>query len=315
MLAILSKAREVLINEVIVSAQLACVLEVACPKPGNVNRYQDYDDTKFEHFLAGSIAIGSSIRQAAIRGFKAGNRRLSSKDIGIGTLIKDAVLESRKWHGNRNTNLGIAMLLVPLSSSCGLTIAKHGKIKNKYLKENLQRIVKNTTSKDALEIYDLLRMVKPGGLGKVDYMDIMDERSLRIIEEEDMNLYDIMKISKDDSIASELTGKMKISFEVGYPNITGMYKNSGDINKAILYSFLHILSNVPDSLIAKKNGMKVAKEISHEAGKVLSKGMDPRLLNEFDRRLRGNKNSLNPGTTADLVTSSLMIALLNGLRI
>ncbi len=50
-------------------ASLAALLEVsAYPKPGNVHRLKDFPDTKYEHFLAGSVSLGSRMREIAEKG-------------------------------------------------------------------------------------------------------------------------------------------------------------------------------------------------------------------------------------------------------
>jgi len=48
------------------AAQLAACLEVSgTPKPGNVHRAFDFPDTRFEHFLAGGVALGPATREVA----------------------------------------------------------------------------------------------------------------------------------------------------------------------------------------------------------------------------------------------------------
>jgi triphosphoribosyl-dephospho-CoA synthase len=302
------------ISDVALCAQLACILEVSSPKPGNVNRYYDFKDTRYEHFLASSIAIGRFVHEATAKGYGVGKGNLKVGEVGLGKLIKEAVFESKKWHKGENTNLGIVMLLIPLASACGLTLAQKGNIVNSTLKENFDYIMKGTTYRDALYLYKAIRFSKPGGLGKVEDLDVNDESSDEKIKSKNLNLYQIMKLTQMDTIAKELTTGMRISFEIGYPTIIESYSKSKDINNAIVHCFLKILSEIPDSLIARKNGINVAEEISREAMVLLEMGLDSRGLNRFDRKLRDEKNRLNPGTTADLVASSLMIALLNGVR-
>jgi len=61
-----------LIRHVRTSAQLAAILEASgWPKPGNVHRTMNHTDARYEHFLAGSIALGSSIEEAALKGSMA----------------------------------------------------------------------------------------------------------------------------------------------------------------------------------------------------------------------------------------------------
>ena len=45
-------------------AQLACLLEVSAPKPGNVNRHNDFSDLSYEDFLVSAIAIGPAMESA-----------------------------------------------------------------------------------------------------------------------------------------------------------------------------------------------------------------------------------------------------------
>jgi triphosphoribosyl-dephospho-CoA synthase len=79
-------------DDVMEAAQLAAILEVsATPKPGNVHRGADHLPTRFEHFLAGSVAIGTSMREAARRGQRAAAGRMRYSQIGIGNLTKKAV--------------------------------------------------------------------------------------------------------------------------------------------------------------------------------------------------------------------------------
>ena len=55
--------------------------------------------------------------------------------------------------------------------------------------------------------------------------------------------------------------------------------------------------------------MEAAEKVSADAGAVLEGIMG---IDEFDASLRSEDNRLNPGTTADIVASSLFIALFEG---
>jgi triphosphoribosyl-dephospho-CoA synthase len=82
-------------------------------------------------------------------------------------------------------------------------------------------------------------------------------------------------------------------------------------------TFLTVLSEVPDTLIARKGGRAAADVVSRRAGEVLAAGgcLSSRGREEvaaFDRELRDESHRMNPGTTADLVTSSLFVFLTHG---
>jgi triphosphoribosyl-dephospho-CoA synthetase len=86
-----------------------------------------------------------------------------------------------------------------------------------------------------------------------------------------------------------------------------------------MHTFLKVLSEHPDTFIARKVGFEKAREISLNAKKVLelggvetSKGRKGIL--EFDKKLRESGNLLNPGTTADLTAAALALCILSGYR-
>ena len=90
------------------------------------------------------------------------------------------------------------------------------------------------------------------------------------------------------------------------------------LEPAVIYCHLHLLATCPDSLIARKRGAPEAAEASRRAQTVLAKGW-PQIelgweaLADLDAWLRAEGNRRNPGTTADLVTASLFIALREGM--
>jgi len=91
-----------------------------------------------------------------------------------------------------------------------------------------------------------------------------------------------------DSIASEWVDNYPITFDLGHPYFTQQLKETTDVNTATVHTFLKILSEVPDTFIARKVGLAEAKKISAEAGRVLEKGglttpSGRNLLRKFDK--------------------------------
>ena len=83
------------------NAQLALLLEVSgTPKPGNVDRHREYDDLRFEHFLAGAVGAGDGLRAA-----EAG--------APIGAAF-EASVEGMCHQRGGNTQFGCLLDLVPL---------------------------------------------------------------------------------------------------------------------------------------------------------------------------------------------------------
>lgn len=294
-------------------AELACLLEVAAPKPGNVSRLRDFSDTRFEHFLASAVALRGVCEDAAARGLDLACGSLEPEDLGLGSLIREAVLQTKAWQGGRNTNLGIAILLVPLSASAGMT-AEQGEFDEGDLRDGVDYLLRSSTAADTVELYHAIGEAAPGGLGEREELDVRDRDSIDMIIKDNINLFKIMEITKNDSIAKELINKYRITFEIGYKHIMDRYTITGDIIDSILFGYMTILSQVPDTLIARKAGEEKAREISRVAGDILEGGMDPEALRAFDESLSSEDNRLNPGTTADLTVSSTMVALLKGVR-
>ena len=94
---------------------------------------------------------------------------------------------------------------------------------------------------------------------------------------------------------------------------------SKPMNTAIVHTFLKILSERPDTFIARKVGKQKAIEVSEEAKVILELGgletpAGKKSLTEFDKQLRSKGNSCNPGTTADLTAAALALCSLRGYR-
>ena len=325
-------------DEVMRAAQLAGALEVSgWPKPGNVHRVADFADTRFEQFLAGSIALGPAVRRAAKRGVLEASGKISMEELGLGNCIKKAVSDVRSWHRGGNTHLGVSLLFIPLAASAGLTFASSGKLTIRSLRKNVAKVVRATTTKDTLDVYRAIRLAKPAGLGELESLmapSLNEKNAESRIAKEGITLFAVMKTSAEwDNIAREWTSDMRITFEIGCPTFIKTYRDTGEVNTATVHTFLTILDRVPDTFIARKVGTRFTKDIRHatkiglkEARRVSSRASQvlkagglltlngQRELKAFDKELRTAGNELNPGTTADLTASSLLTAILCGVR-
>ncbi len=289
------------------TAQIASVLEVSGhPKPGNVHRTRDFPDMVFEDFLISGVVIGDTMKKAAKRGLKY-NKKNSLDKIEIGKLIKEGVLETDKWIAN-NTNLGIIMLLTPLSAAAGMSSNVN------ELQNNVDNIIRNTTPYDAANLYDAINIADAGGMGEREDLNVGSNDAKNELIDKNINMYDVLDLSSQwDMLAFELTKTMPITFEIGYPTYKGV-KETNSINNATVQTFLTILSIYADTLISRKYGAEIAQKVSEDADMIISeggiltdKGRD--MLNKFDQDLI--EKNLNPGTTADLTASSIMVALLD----
>lgn len=301
------------IKDIATAAQLALLLEVSSPKPGNVTCGRDFEDTRYEHFLASAAAFGHVAEEAAQRGHSAARGKLAVEKIGMGRLVRKAVAEAKRWHRGGNTILGEAMLLLPLCAGAGYVLGGTGEVELSALRESTRMLVRATTYRDTLNLYEGIRIASPR-LRSTSSLDVFDPRSYAEISSRGVTLHQVMAMSSDDTIAAELTRGYPVTFELGYPALRRAYEASGDIRSATVECYLHILSRVPDSLIIKKAGRRVAAEVSERARTVLEAGITQQALEELDEYLRSEGNLMNPGTTADLVAGALFVGLISGIK-
>lgn len=332
------KDRGKLADDIMRAGQLAAALEVSgWPKPGNVHRTADFADTRFEHFIAGSISLGPSIREGALKGIAVEAGEIRAAEAGVGQLVRRAILDMKAWHRGGNTHLGAVLLFIPIAIASGMTLIHDGEVDLTCFRRSFRRVMESTTSKDASEVYEAIMIAKPSGLGKVKDVgapDLTSEEARQEIITRGLSLYDAMEISSRwDTVASEMTTALKITLDVGYPTLCETYSKTQDINIATVHTYLKLLSQFPDTFVARniglkytsdipkavEIGMKKAREISKRAGQILHMGglttvEGKKGLTKFDEDLRMEGEELSPGTTADLTAASLMVALISGLR-
>jgi triphosphoribosyl-dephospho-CoA synthase len=298
--------------------ELAILYEVsAYPKPGNVHRTADFPETRYEHFLASAVAIAPSFRKAAKQGIRVTEGKITPSEVGIGNIIKDAVDRMGNCQVGGNTLLGAIILLAPIATAAGMVNNRWSLTK---LRENIKVVVESTTPEDAVEVYDAITIVNPGGLGNSPKLDVTDPTSKKKILKERVTLFETFKIASTyDSITSEWVNNYPITFDLGYPYFTKQLEETGDINTATVHAFLKILAEVPDTFISRKVGLAKAESISAEAGRVLQEGglttsQGRELLQKLDSELRDPAHDLSPGTTADITEAVLALNNLNGYK-
>jgi triphosphoribosyl-dephospho-CoA synthase len=325
-------------DDIMRCTQLAAAIEVCgWPKPGNVHRAVDFPDTRFEHFIAGAIALGPTMRKAALMGMKVGWRQLEVDRVGVGRLVKDAVADVKEWHRGGNTHLGVSLLFTPLAVAAGATYAAKGRIEAEGLREEVARVMAATTSADAENVYDAILAASSAALGRLegtDAPDLLDSEAKKKLGARHVTLYDVMVASSSwDNIAGEWASGMAICFQTGYPTIVQTYQETGDPNTAVVHTFLTLLSTHADTFIARKVGVtetlnieqavKIGLQrttwIADTAGRILKMGglttdEGTQALHAFDERLQAGGGMWNPGTSADLTAGSILISLLCGWR-
>jgi triphosphoribosyl-dephospho-CoA synthase len=265
------------------AAQLACVLEVSAEKPGNITPTRDFHDTSYEDMLRSAIAVGPELGRAAER--------------RVGETVL-AVVEASRRAAPANTNLGIALLLGPLAKAA---------LEGGPLRTRLGTTLRVLDVADARAAYAAIRLAGAGGLDKPVEHDVRSEPTVGLREA-------MASAAERDSVAAEYVSDYALTFETGVPALVAALGDGLPVRDAIVELHLRLLSRAPDTLIARKRGADAADRVSAGARDVLAAGgvrtdAGRRALRSFDASLREPGNALNPGTTADLVTATLFVAL------
>ena len=281
--------------DVAAAAQLACLLEVSAPKPGNVSPGRHFHDTRYEDFLASAVAIGPALSDAALH--------------PLGTTIRSAVEATRRWTRS-NTNLGIVLLLAPLARAALRSGEPVPSGARGTLRERLTRVLAETTVADAAQVYAAIRQAGPGGLGETAAEDVSDTPTVTLRE--------AMALAADrDAVAREYVTDFALTFEVGVPAVRAARQEGLGWTEAAVEAYLTLLASTPDTHIARKLGQAEAEAVSRRAGEVRAAGgtrsdVGRKALAALDAELRDPRNRRNPGTTADLTCAALFVVILEG---
>ncbi len=251
----------------------ACIAEAGTFKPGNV-----YPGRKgFLDFVVSAVVLGKTIE------------RVCNEKMSLGESIKEAVVDRAKMVVT-NTNLGIILLFMPLVAAAEKGVGE--------LQKTVGEVVQETTVEDAVEVVEAMR-VSGAYVGTPDNgPDVRGEQTICEIRTKGLTLRDLFFISSPwDTIASEWVNQFSITFSGAQRLIAG---------ESVLGLYLDILSTYPDSLVLRRFGQKKAQAVCRKARAL--RGCSLGDVQKWDEQLY--KEGVNPGTTADLVASSVFVALL-----
>jgi len=297
---------------------LAGLLEAsAYPKPGNVHRLRDGVETRYEHFLAGSVATTPALRDLACRGYHTSSGG-DWGSLGLGEAILRAVEDMLKWQRGGNVQLGVVLLHAPIAAAAGAAYHEDG-VSMTRMRESLTEVIAAATPRDTVNIYKAIDLTMTRRtLGDVGDLDVSDGSSLKQIREEGLTPTQVFELCEDrDTICSEWVNGFTVTFEEGHRHLSHRLEDGETVNSAVVETYLYLLSRHPDSLIIRKSGVEKADEVSGRAAQVLRHLGEPGFMEEvrrMDEELWSGGGDLNPGTTADLTAASMFVQLLTGWR-
>jgi triphosphoribosyl-dephospho-CoA synthase len=220
----------------------------------------------------------------------------ATRELGLGSAILEATTRTTVQTSG-NTNLGMILLLAPLAA------VPPGVL----LKDGVRDVLAKTTVEDARFVYRAIRLACPGGLGRVAEQDVLGTP--------DVSLRETMCLAKGrDRVAAQYANGFADVLDRGVPHLLDWSRRCADWERAVVGLHLSLLSELPDTLIARKCGSAVADDATSRARAILAAGWPEsdegqEKLEDFDRWLRGDGHRRNPGTTADLVAAALFAAL------
>jgi triphosphoribosyl-dephospho-CoA synthase len=265
-------------SEIAHCVRTACLWEARARKAGNVHPFAEFHDLKYADFVRSGEAIAPVLE--------------ACRDEPLGITILEAIRATRTVV-NTNTNLGIVLLLAPLSKV--------------QAPNTLQALIDASTIADAKHVYEGIRLAVPGGLGRVDEQDVAAEPT--------QTLKEVMVLAANrDLVARQYANGFSEVLNEGVPALLDGWERFKSVEAAILACQIHWLARHPDSLMVRKRGPGKARRVQTKAQAILGAGglatsEGLQLYLNLDRRLRAEAHSRNPGTTADLITACLFVAL------
>ncbi len=257
----------------------ACEAELAAPKPGNVHHFVPGHGMAARDFIASAHAAAPHIATPGAR---------------VGARILGAV--EATWAAvGQNTNLGIVLLCAPLA---------HAALdaQSDDLQRETARVLDGLDVEDAQAAFRAITRANPAGLGEAPQHDVAGPARTTLLE--------AMRASAPrDRIGWQYAHEFEDVFGLGHDSLAQSRRLGHDAARATLDVYLTFLSAFPDSHIARKYGLDLARAVQAEAAlraeAIRAAGRDEAfaLALAFDRDLKDRR--VNPGTSADLTVAVL----------
>ena len=208
-----------------------------------------------------------------------------------------------------NTSLGTILLLAPMCLCSEVKLEYSGvgvaRWDSSSFRDEVCQVLQSATAADSQAMYEAIRMTQPGGLGVSREHDVSSKAPASILE--------AMRIAAAwDDIALQYTNGFEQVRE-GVDYLLGCRRRGRSLEESVRMLQLVLLMQRPDSLIVRKHGQEVGREIQKRASDVLDSGeygsrSFDAAWEELDRSMRISGKRRNPGTTADLIAATLFLA-------
>lgn len=289
---------------IVTSFLLGPLLEASIPKPGNVNRFRDFEDLTLYHFILGDTAVAGVYYEAVKRAELLRKGLLEPGEAGMGELIRRALSVSREVQ-DANPNFGVITLSIPLMM--GLAMGRD----MLDARKKARLLIEESTVRDTMELYKAIRIANPKGIPSGVKYDVYSDDSFRELFRDGVNLSRLAEISCEREL---IFCEWLDSYELTYSTFARLYELIGSfpLEEAVQRAFLELLAEKTDTLILRKAGKEEAELVKRAARKVIEEEMK---LEEFDEFLREKGDLRNPGSIADITAVALSLLALRGVRL
>jgi triphosphoribosyl-dephospho-CoA synthase len=262
----------------------ACRAELQALKPGNVHVHAGGHGMEVDQFEASAVAAAPFL---VATGEKVGVRILRAVEASFAAA-------------GCNTNLGILLLCAPLAAAVEAPLQG-------TLRDRLRIVLNSFDDEDTAAVFAAIRTANPGGLGAVPEQDVAGAPTVGLLEAMGM------AARRDRVAAAYLTDYVEV-FEFGLGVLANARRQTEVDSLAVTTLHMAYLAYFPDSHILRKHGAAIAEAVREQANAlaplwqpVAQRNTLPELL-DFDAELK--RHNVNPGTTADLVVTTLFAASL-----
>ncbi len=289
---------------------LAISLEVTSyPRPGNTHRFSEIKELPYTSFIISSHLASKWF----LRGYMRGFRGRYGKTV-FGDLIYYIVRDTMKYSGV-NTCLGSSTLLAPLSVSIGICVSG-GKYGIECFTSNVEEVLRRTSVEDSIYFYRAVRKAFPTHLRVEDsvgeYVNIWSRKYIVELRMKKHDLYQVFReSSRREIVHDELIKRYRRSIDA-LKYLENRLETYSDWNRAVVETYLYMLSRYMDTVIVRKHGLETARHIMNKSREILEKISGRKYwlkqVRVFDKYLK--KKGINPGSIADLMVSTIALYIL-----
>src|SRR5207249_5016253 len=139
------------------------------------------------------------------------------------------------------------LLLAPLARAA---LAKGG-----TYHDRLRRVLQDLDLRDARDAYRAIRLAEPGGLGRVAEQDVRAAPTRSLVE--------CMRLAAGrDAIAREYATGFETTLGLGLPSLRRLRERHLPLPQAIAQTYLTLLADRPDTLLARRHGTEAARRVT-----------------------------------------------------